>query len=154
MIHPRFKVSIGYNKTDYETYACVLKSILEEKGFKTQLVYSELQGNFISSEFKEIVRSSICLILITDAEIINSSAINQGIGYAQGKGLNLILLTNTDLENKFVDIPKQITVMRFNEDSFKKQCFSIVTKIEQISEIMEEPIDVDAFLDLYARTKI
>lgn len=117
------------------------------------LVDNKSHGNFLSGQLVDSVRSTICFIILSTTSILNSSLVNQEIGYAQGKGLKTILLVSTKLKNELHDIKSHLTIMEFTEDDFMQKCFSIADMAIKISEIMEEPIDFEAFLDFYAKTK-
>jgi hypothetical protein len=73
----------------------------------------------------------------------------QEIGYAQGIGLDIILLVNSKLKNKLGDVPKQLTVIEFDNDNFKQKCLLVALQVKKLTENFEKPIDVKAFLDEY-----
>lgn len=148
----KFKVFVCYNKEDHEK-AHVLESILEEKGFGVYLVDMKSNGNFMSTELKEMIRSSVCFVLISTSSFINSSLVNQEIGYAQGKGLTIMLLINTRLKSELQDIKTKLTVIEFNNDDFRQQCFIVADKVAKTVEILDEPIDFESFLDFYTNSK-
>ena len=147
----KFKVFVCYSKENYEKTR-ILESVLDEKGFGVYLVDNESHGNFISTEIKEIIRSSVCFILVATSNFINSSLINQEIGYAQGKGMKVILLVSTGL-NILHDVNAKLIVVEFNEDDFRQKCILVADKVAETVEILDEPIDFDAFLDSYTKTR-
>ncbi|MHB8602024.1 MAG: toll/interleukin-1 receptor domain-containing protein [Nitrosotalea sp.] len=150
-IRQKFKVFVCYSKENYEK-THILESILDEKGFSAYLVDNESHGNFISTEIKETIRSSVCFILIATSNFINSSLINQEIGYAQGKGLKVILLVSTGLKNILQDVNTKLIVVEFNEGDFRQKCILVANKVAETVEILDEPIDFEAFLDSYTKT--
>jgi hypothetical protein len=147
----KFKVFICHDKEDYEK-ASILESVLEEKGFGAFIVEGD-SSNFISTELKDMIRSSICFIAILTSNLLNSSLLNQEIGYAQGKGLRVILVVNVKLKDEIQDIKTKLTVIEFNEDDFRQQCVSVSNKVAKIAEILDEPIDFESFLDFYTKNK-
>lgn len=151
-IRRKFKAFVSYSKENHEK-AHILESILDEKGFGVYLVDNESHGNFISTEIKETIRSSVCFVLISTTNFINSSLINQEMGYAQGKGLQVILLVSIGLKDILQDINTKIIVVEFNEDDFKQQCILVANKVADTVEILDEPIDFEAFLDFYTKTR-
>ncbi|MGB9003073.1 MAG: toll/interleukin-1 receptor domain-containing protein [Nitrosotalea sp.] len=148
----KFKVFICHDKEDHEK-ASILESILEEKGFGAFIADGDSYGNFISTELKDMIRSSICFIAILTSNLLNSSLLNQEIGYAQGKGLRVILVVNVKLKDEIQDIKTKLTVIEFNEDDFRQQCVSVSNKVAKIAEILDEPIDFESFLDFYTKNK-
>ncbi len=150
-IRKKFKVFISREK-DYYEKANLLDSVLVEKGFRTNVVANNSQGSFISNDLKDMIRSSICFVTILTSNFLNSSLINQEIGYAQGKGLKVILLINTTLKDKLQDFDTKLTVMEFNEDDFKQTCFSVTDQIIKITEILDESIDLESFLEFYTKS--
>ncbi|MFZ1077045.1 MAG: toll/interleukin-1 receptor domain-containing protein [Nitrosotalea sp.] len=148
----KFKVFVCYDKEDHKK-ASTLESILEEKGFGAFMAGGDSHGNFISTELKDMIRSSICFIAILTSNLLNSSLLNQEIGYAQGKGLRVILVVNAKLKDEIQDIKTKLTVIEFNEDDFRQQCVSVANKVAKISEILDEPIDFESFLDFYTKDK-
>ena len=152
-IKRKFKVFVCYSKEDHEK-AHILESVLYEKGLEAHLMNNESHGSFISTEIKETMSSSVCFVLISTTNFINSSLINQEIGYAQGKGLQIILLVSTGLKDILQDINTKLMVIEFNEDDFRQQCILVTNKVAEIVEIMDEPIDLEAFLDYYAKFQL
>jgi len=149
----KFKVCVCYSRENYEK-AYVLETVLYEKGFGTHLIDVESTGNFISSELKDIIRSSVYFVLISTSDFINSSLINQEIGYAQGKGLKIIFLVNTGLKDILLQDPTvKLNVIEFNEDNFRQQCILVANNVSETVGILDEPIDLDAFLDFYTKIK-
>ncbi len=148
----KFKVFVCYNTEDNDK-ALVLESILSEKGLRATFVNNELYGKFISTDLKEMIRSSVCFVAIFTSNFINSSLANQEIGYAQGKGLKVILLVDAILKNEIQDVDKKLTVIEFNKDDFREQFFSVADKVAKIAEILEEPIDFESFLEFYSKSK-
>lgn len=151
-IRRKFKVFVCHSKENREK-ALILESVLDEKGFGAYLVDNESHGNFISTEIKEIIRSSVCFILIATSNFINSSLINQEIGYALGKGMKVILLVSIGLKNIFQDVNTKLIVVEFNDDDFRQKCILVANKVAETVEILDEPIDFDAFLDSYTKTR-
>ncbi len=149
-IRKKFKVFVCYSKENYEN-ACILESILYEKGFGTHLIDNESHGSFISTEIKQTISSSVCFVLISTTNFINSSLINQEIGYSQGKGLQVILLVSTGLKDILQDVNTKIIVIEFNKDDFRQQCILVANKVAETVEILDEPIDFEAFLDFYTK---
>ncbi|MGI0047044.1 MAG: TIR domain-containing protein [Nitrosotalea sp.] len=148
--HHKFKAFVCYDKEDCEK-ASVLESILDEKGFGIHLADSGSHGNFISEDVKDMIRLSICFIAVITSNFLNSSLINQEIGYAQGKGLKVILFISTKSKNEIQDIDKKLTVVEFNEDNFRQQCLTVADKVAKMVEILDEPVDFASFLDFYAK---
>jgi hypothetical protein len=148
----KFKVFVCYDKEDYEI-ASILESILEEKGFGAFMAGGDYHGNFISSELKDMIRSSICFIAILTSNLLNSSLLNQEIGYAQGKGLRVILVVNAKLKDEIQNIKTKLTVIEFNEGDFRQQCVFVANEVAKIAEILDEPIDLESFLDFYTKGK-
>ncbi len=124
--------------------------MLGEKGFGAYMSNSESYGNFIFDEIKDMIRLSICFIAVLTSDFLNSSLINQEIGYAQGKGLKVILIVNDNLE-EIQSIKTKLTVIEFNENNFRQQCAVVVDKVIKMAEILDEPVDFEAFLDFYSR---
>ena len=149
----KFKVLICSDKDNYEKVS-ILESILKEKGFRAYVVIDNSHSNFISSELKDMIRSSICFIAILTSKLLASGLFNQEIGYAQGKGLHIILFVDSKLKNDGIhDIPTKLTVVEFNEDNFIQQCLSVAEKVSKVAEILDEPIDFESFLDFYTKSK-
>ncbi|WP_165776500.1 toll/interleukin-1 receptor domain-containing protein [Candidatus Nitrosotalea bavarica] len=152
-IRRKFKVFVCYSKEDHEK-ARILEFVLYEKGFGAHLVDNESHGSFISTHIKETISSSVCFVLISTTNFINSSLINQEIGYAQGKGLQSILLVSAGLLNDVQDVNAKIIVIEFNEDNFRQQCILVANRAEEMAEILDEPIDLEAFLDFYTKLRL
>lgn len=150
--HKKFRVFLCYDKDDHEK-ASLLESVLEEKGFGVYMVSDDSRGNFISSELKDMIRLSICFIAIFTSNLLNSSLLNQEIGYAQGKGLRVILVVNAKLKDEIQEITTKLTVIEFNEQDYKQQCISVSDRVAKIAEIMDTPIDFESFLDFYTKDK-
>lgn len=146
----KFRVFLCYDKEDYEK-ATILESILEEKGFGVYMVSDDSRSNFISSELKDMIRLSICFIAIFTSNLLNSSLLNQEIGYAQGKGLKVILVVNAKLKDEIKEIKTKLTVIEFNEQDYRQQCISVSDRVAKIAEIMDAPIDFESFLDFYTK---
>ncbi len=151
-VRKKFKTFVCFSKNDEEK-ARVLESVLGEKGFDANLIDIESHGNFISTEIKDLIRSSICFIAIFSSNLLNSRLVNQVMGFAQGKGLKIILLVSSKIKDELQDVQKNLIVMEFNEENFRQQCSSVADRVGKIAEILDEPVDVESFLDFYTRNK-
>ncbi|MDE1765337.1 MAG: toll/interleukin-1 receptor domain-containing protein [Thaumarchaeota archaeon] len=151
-VRSKFKTFVCFSKNDEEK-AHILESALAEKGFGTYLVDVESHDSFLSSELKDMIRSSVCFIAILTSKLLVSSLFNQEIGYAQGKGLRVILVVNTSLKNDVQNIKTKLSIIEFNENDFKQSCLLVTDKVSKITEILDEPIDFESFLDFYTESK-
>ena len=146
----KFKVFVCYSKETQEK-AHILESVLGEKGFGTYMVDGKSCGNFISPELRDMLRLSVYFVLVSASNFIDSSLINQEIGYAQGKGLRIMLLIRSGLKDT-LGINTKLNVIEFDEDNFRQQCTVVANKVIETVKILDEPIDLDAFLDFYTKT--
>lgn len=146
----KFKVFVCYGK-EIQEKAHILESVLGENGFGTYMVDSESCGNFISPELRDMLRMSVYFVLVSASNFINSSLINQEIGYAQGKGLRIMLLIPTELKDA-LGINTKLNIIEFDETNFRQQCTLVANNVIETVRILDEPLDLDAFLDFYTKT--
>ena len=62
-----------------------------------------------------------------------------------------MLLIRTGLKDT-LGINTKLNVIEFDEANFRQHCTLVANKVIETVRILDEPIDLDAFLDFYTKT--
>ena len=118
------KVFISYSQSDTE-FATALKSILEESGKIDAFVFEQnvQYGMQIDKKITNEIDQSDYLIAIITQNTQGSASVNQELGYAQGCGIDKIVMIEEDAKKGVLTYGTECS--EFSKINFKNKCIDV-----------------------------